>query len=55
MSYVDRLKALIAKHGGSADGVRTVSDAISVLESLEMKPKAAAPVIQSAPAKTVSD
>ena len=37
MTYVERLKALIVKHGGSADGIKTVSDAIAVLEGLEEK------------------
>ena len=37
MSYVERLKTLIVKHGGSINGVKTVSDAIAVLEGLETK------------------
>ena len=49
MSYVERLKALVVKRGGSAEGIMTVSDGIKALEELE-KPK-----YRPAPSKGLSD
>lgn len=55
MSYVERLKAIVKKHGGNTDGIKTISDAIKALEGLEAKTRAAAPAPSLAPKKGLAD
>lgn len=54
MTYIERLEALILKRGGSVDGIKTVSDAISALEELESKKPAVKSVVNR-PAPVITD